>query len=229
MPEARFDPRVILPCIIVMIALLLAATPQRFQLSALALLVVLLALARRWAWFCGIVLAGVALMVATPAVRQLTPGWPAALLTGLMVLWSYVMAGAFGAFLVAELVPAELLAALRRYRVPPAFTVPLMVLIRYVPTLFDNARAILDAMRIRGFLRGPADILIRPLRVGRHLVVPLLAGAIRGGDDLTAAALTRGLDSGGAPTTITELRLSWWDAALVAATLAALSPLVVAP
>lgn len=212
-----------------MITLLLSATPRRFQMSALVLLVVLLALKRRWAWFCAVLIAGTAMTIATGLSSRLPGGWPTALLAGLTFMWRYVMAGAFGVFLVAALVPAELLAALRRYRVPASFTVPLMVLIRYVPTLFDNARAIVDAMRVRGFLRGPADLLVRPLRVGRLLVVPLLAGAIRGGDDLTAAALTRGLDSSVAPTSITVLRLSWWDVALMAATSATILVGLVGP
>ncbi len=221
MPEASFDPRVLLPCCVVMVSLLLSSTPHELELAGLVLLLVLLVLLHRWGSLIGVITGALFMLGLGQAVNSFGGPGLAALFAGLRFLWRYVLAGIFGMVLVTALIPAQLLAALRRMHAPSAFTVPLMVMIRYIPTLAENARAIGDAMRIRGYLRGPSDLLLRPVSVGRYLVVPLLAGAIRGGDDLTAAALTRGLAVQNYPTTITELRLTVWDALLLAGTVAA--------
>jgi hypothetical protein len=220
LPEISFDPRVLLPCCVAVVSLLLSSAPHQLEVSALVLLLVLLALLRRWAWLTGVAAAAVFMLGLGQLAGSLGSQGLTALFASLRFLWRYLMAGAFGMVLVTAVVPAQLLAALRHMHIPNTFTVPLMVMIRYMPALAENARAIGDATRVRGYLRGPSDLLLRPLAVGRYLVVPLLAVAIRSGDDLTAAALTRGLAVNNSPTTITELRLTAWDALLLIGTVA---------
>ena len=53
MPEASFDPRVLLPCCVVMVSLLLSSTPHEMELAGLVLLLVLLMLLRRWGSLLG--------------------------------------------------------------------------------------------------------------------------------------------------------------------------------
>ncbi|SER75694.1 energy-coupling factor transport system permease protein [Propionibacterium cyclohexanicum] len=222
----RFDPRSLLPCVVALVGALLANTPRVFELGALVLLIALLLVLDRWRWLVIIMAGGVLVAALSIAVGRGAGQGVAALLAGTLLLWRYIMAAGFGVVLISALVPAQLLALLRAYRVPDAVTVPLMVMIRYIPTLADTARAIADAMRVRGILHGPLDLVVRPLSVGRRLVVPLIAAAVRGGDDLTAAALTRGLGCGQRATSITCPRLSWWDGALCTATIAVLALVV---
>ncbi|OKL50667.1 hypothetical protein BM477_00535 [Boudabousia marimammalium] len=116
--------------------------------------------------------------------------------------------------------PAQLTAALRRLRIPQFIVIPFTVVLRYIPTVIDELFAIRDAMRLRGLFPGAFGVLAHPIRTAEYILVPLLSSSIRMADELSAAALTRGLGGAVQPTSIVRLRFTWHDAALIAATAA---------
>jgi len=93
---------------------------------------------------------------------------------------------------------AQFMAALSRAKVPQAVIVPFAVVLRMLPVFAAEAAAVRDAMRSRGLRLGAAP----PLALLEYRVVPLALRAIGIGDELSAAALTRGL---GAPVGRTHL------------------------
>ncbi len=97
-----------------------------------------------------------------------------------------------GAYLVESTTVSEFVAAMERMHVTEKIIIPMSVIFRFIPTIAEEYRSIRDAMRMRGIRLGGN----KPLELIEYRLVPLMVSIVRIGDDLSAAALTRGL---GAP------------------------------
>ena len=101
-------------------------------------------------------------------------------------------------FVFATTTVSEFTAAMERMHAPSWITIPLSVLFRFFPTLGQEAQCVQMAMRMRGIG------IRRSGLVGavEYRLVPVITSAVRIGEDLSAAALVRGL---GAPTPRTNV------------------------
>ncbi|MEL6981471.1 MAG: energy-coupling factor transporter transmembrane component T [Actinomycetota bacterium] len=118
----------------------------------------------------------------------------------------------YALLLVTTTTMSELAAAMQKLRLPAAAMIPLLVFVRFVPTVVADFRAITTAMRLRGATgRG------NPLKAMEYVYVPLLLGMVRTGDQLTVAALTRGLGRFPTRTYINEPRFRVVDVVALAA------------
>ena len=115
-----------------------------------------------------------------------------------------------GQHLFRTATPGTMTAALRAARVPRALTVPVAVMLRFVPVVATEASAVLDSMRLRG-LTGWRSVLRHPVLSIGWFTVPVIASTLRVGDDLSAAALLRGLGSHRRPTCRVPLHLGRSD------------------
>ncbi|MDR0500613.1 MAG: energy-coupling factor transporter transmembrane protein EcfT [Coriobacteriales bacterium] len=95
-------------------------------------------------------------------------------------------------FLVSTTTVSDFMAAMRKMHVSEKIAIPLSVMFRFFPTVRDEYAAIGDAMRMRGisFAGG------KPLKMLEYRVVPMMMCSLKIGEELSCAALTRGL---GAP------------------------------
>jgi energy-coupling factor transport system permease protein len=135
-------------------------------------------------------------------------GW--ALLAGGLVnllarFWPVVL---LGCYVLSTTTVAEFLAALRRWHIPAALSIPFAVVMRFLPTLAHESRNIGEALSSRGLRLGGG----RPGTWLEYRLVPLTMRAVAIGDELTAAALTRGLDRNIERTSLTRIdfRLLDW-------------------
>lgn len=110
----------------------------------------------------------------------------------------------------------EFLSAMARLRCPRKLTIPLAVMLRYLPTIREDWRFIRDAMRLRdmspslwGFLKAPAMTV-------NCLYVPLLTAASRAADELSIAAVTRGIENPKPRTCLVTIRMTAADWAVMA-------------
>lgn len=101
--------------------------------------------------------------------------------------------------------------AMRRLRVPEAVAVPCMVVIRFFPTLVRDYRQIRDAMALRGVLSGRLAMVRHPARALEYVMIPLLMNATIVSQDLSVAALTKGLGMPGVHTSMVDVRMRWFD------------------
>ncbi|WP_433443797.1 energy-coupling factor transporter transmembrane component T family protein [Nonomuraea sp. CA-141351] len=133
----------------------------------------------------------------------------------------FAAVGGVALHLIRTTTPTELTAALRAAHIPRAITVSAAVMLRFLPTIVTEARAVHDAMRLRG-IGGWSGMLRHPALSIEHFTVPLIASSLRVAEDLSASALLRGLGSTARPTAMHPPRLSATDlaAVLVAAALA---------
>ncbi|MFD5869116.1 energy-coupling factor transporter transmembrane component T [Corynebacterium sp. NPDC060344] len=125
-----------------------------------------------------------------------------------------------GAYAIAVIRPTELTAGLRALRAPNFLVIPLAVVLRIIPVIITEARAIGDAMTLRGLRPGVGSFLAHPVRTGEMALIPLLSTVVRTGDELAASAMIRGLGGPARPTTITRLAFRLSDAAVLAGVIA---------
>lgn len=93
---------------------------------------------------------------------------------------------------------SEFMAAMNRLHTPQGLAISIAVMMRFFPTLGEEYRYVRDAMRMRGIQFGGGKLS----RMITYRMIPLLFSTISIGDELSAAAVTRGL---GAPTRRTNV------------------------
>lgn len=105
----------------------------------------------------------------------------------------------------------ELMAALERSHVPRQLVIPAAVVLRFLPAVREESGAVASAMTARGIsLRGVGVVSWLEYRL-----VPLIISVVKSGEELTQAALTRGLGKPGVANRIADLRFRLGDAALI--------------
>lgn len=117
----------------------------------------------------------------------------------------------FGGYITKTVSVNEILEALNRMKVPRSIGVPFSVLLRFVPTIKIEFRALKENMKIRGVVTNRFFPLLHPIKYIEYTLVPLLMRMIKISDELSASALIRGLDSDEKRVTLTELRFRWAD------------------
>ncbi|WP_196468705.1 energy-coupling factor transporter transmembrane protein EcfT [Planomonospora sp. ID91781] len=223
LPLLRLDPRTKVLLVLATSLVVMAPDGASFIPAALVL-GVLLALSEG-AWVRAVALPVGAAGIA--AVAYLLPAavpHPAVGVVTTMAAYTvrFVAVGGVALHLVSTTSPTELTAALRAARFPRAVTVSAAVMLRFLPTITTEARAVYDAMRLRG-IGGWGGMLRHPVLSIERFTVPLIASSLRAAEDLSAAALLRGLGSVTRPTAMRPPRFGPADlaAALVAVVLGA--------
>lgn len=97
-----------------------------------------------------------------------------------------------------------LVAGMRKIHFPQRLIVAVSVTLRYFPAIREETGYIRDAMRLRG-IRGLAKL--------EGIMVPLMVSATGTAEELSAAAVTRGIEDPAPKTSLVELRASPVDCA----------------
>ena len=94
-----------------------------------------------------------------------------------------------GAYVIRTTKVSEFKAAMERMHVPDTLTIPMCVMFRFFPTVREEWDSIRAAMKMRGIgLRGgKMDQMLE------YRLVPMISCSAKIGEELSAAALTRGL------------------------------------
>lgn len=141
---------------------------------------------------------------------------------GTLVCWQFAVLLTTGTLLTMSTTPGELVDGLERWLRPlrivgiRSHDVALMVslALRFVPTLLDEMQRVKEAQTSRGasFSSGGP---IRRMRAAAALLIPVVLGAFRRGDELATAMEARGYHSG-PRTTLHDLRMTSRDYAAAA-------------
>lgn len=108
----------------------------------------------------------------------------------------YKMIPILAATLLLFAIPsAKLTAGIRQLPIPANVQLMLTVMLRFAPTVASEAADIRDAMRVRGFLGSPAAIFRNPLNTLEYTIVPLVFRELKLADEISAAAVVRGIES----------------------------------
>lgn len=94
-----------------------------------------------------------------------------------------------GRYLMESTTVSEFTAAMKKLHVSDNIIIPLSVMFRFFPTVLDEADSISSAMKMRGIRIGGKHAS----KIIEYRMVPLMTCCVNIGEELSAAALTRGL------------------------------------
>ncbi len=140
--------------------------------------------------------------------------------------FSRFLAGmAFAYYVFVSTTVSEFVTAMKHMHLPDQITIPLSVMFRFFPTLGEESKAINNAMRMRGIgWNGSKGGVLSHLE---YVIVPLMMSTLRIGDELSAAAITKGLDVGRPRTHICQVKLGVLDWLLIMVSIAMLGYMLV--
>ena len=105
-----------------------------------------------------------------------------------------------GKWILTKTEVSEFVAVMWKLRLPQTAIIPLSVVFRYFPTIKEEWASTRAAMKMRG------------IHVSlEHIMVPLLMSAVNVSEELSAAALCRGLDSPEPHTSLVQVRFRFSD------------------
>jgi energy-coupling factor transport system permease protein len=100
-----------------------------------------------------------------------------------------------GSLIISTTKTSEFLTAASKLHIPKSFSIPLAIMLRYLPTIFEDWRCIKEAMILRDVSPTFWRILTHPITTMECIYVPLLMAASKASDELSMAAITRGIEN----------------------------------
>lgn len=191
-----FDSR----CKIILLIITVLIATQAPALSFVCGLMLLIAL---FAVFCGKYKAAcMNLLVFTVfyaarilAIQMRPGGAQTMLLAWLGLMYQVYPCGFMAGIILSTTKINEFLTAMTKAHVSKKITIPMAVMLRYLPTIREDRHFIKDAMRMRGISPTLWGFLTKPALTVECLYTPLLISASRAADELTVAAVTRGVEA----------------------------------
>lgn len=116
-----------------------------------------------------------------------------------------------GKYVISTTKVSEFIAAMERLHISDKFIIPLSVVFRFFPTIVEECTSINDAMRMRGIGLGGGKVL----QMLEYRLIPMITCSVKIGEELSAAALTRGLGAPVKRTNVCEIGLQVLDYALL--------------
>lgn len=113
-----------------------------------------------------------------------------------------------GAYAFSTTTAGEMVCGLRKLRVPDTIIIPCIVVIRFFPTIREDYRQIRSAMAFRGIANGTAAVLRHPAQSLEYILIPLLMNGNNVAQDLSVAALTKGISLPGVHTSMVRLKMN---------------------
>lgn len=107
-----------------------------------------------------------------------------------------------GTLLLQKTSVREMMVALRRWHIPQGLIIPLSVTVRYFPAIKEELGYIRDAMRLRD---------IHGVQKMEYLLVPVMISATTTAEELSAAAVTRGIENPAPKTSMLVIKLGIQD------------------
>lgn len=117
-----------------------------------------------------------------------------------------------GGILISTTRANEFMAAMNRIRMPKTIVIPLTVMLRYFPMVGEDWSYIKDAMKMRDVSPSFGGLIVNPLQTIECLYVPLMMSASKIADELSAAAITRGIENPKPRTCLQKIHFSYMDA-----------------
>ena len=125
-----------------------------------------------------------------------------------------------GTYAFSTTTVGEMVCGLRKLKLPEAVIVPCVTVIRFFPTVAEDYRQIRNAMAFRGIAEGKFALLRHPAQSLEYILMPLLMNSNNVAQDLSVAAMTKGISLPGQHTSMVEIQMKLVDwCCMVVATL----------
>lgn len=135
------------------------------------------------------------------------------LLFGMCGILSRILPGLMmGAYVVGTTTVSEFTAGMLRMHISDKIIIPLSVMFRFFPTVMDEAASIRAAMRMRDIRLGGRNAA----QILEYRLIPLITCCAKIGEELSVAALTRGLGGEIRRTNVCQIGFHWQDILVIA-------------
>ena len=90
---------------------------------------------------------------------------------------------------------------------PKGIILSIAVMFRYFPSIKDDLFIIMDAMKLKGLYTSKRAALIHPIRTMEFVLVPMLFKSLKTAEELSCAALVKGIENTGHKTSYFDVKL----------------------
>ncbi len=223
--KLHLDPRTKLFLILICVFSAMFAPNLYVQFALVALIALLAALCGKWKYALhGMIVYGLICLFTIWCMSVMTNLWRTMFVAFLGLIHKVYACGMLAGLVISTTKVGEFLSAMARLHVPKKLTIPIAVMLRYLPTIREDWHFIKDAMRLRDVSPTLAGFLKAPAMTINCIYVPLLTAASKAADELSIASVTRGIENPNPRTCLVKIQMRAADflaMALFAAFLAA--------
>lgn len=210
--KLHLDPRTKLFLILLCVLSAVFAPNLYFQFALVILIGLLAAFSGKWQYALRGIIAYALICVFTVWCMGVLSGtWRTMFVAFLGLVHKVYACGMLAGLVISTTKVGEFLSAMARLHIPKKLTIPIAVMLRYLPTIQEDWHYIKDAMRLRdvsptlwGFLKAPALTV-------NCIYVPLLTAASKAADELSIASVTRGIENPKPRTCLINIRMQAAD------------------
>ena len=205
---SRFDPRAKLFLLLLTVLCAMFAPDLRFQFALVGLIGGFSALCGRWRYALrGILAYGLLCAFTLWCVGSLSGTWRTMFVAFLGLIHKVYACGMLAGLVISTTKVGEFLSAMARLHVPKKLTIPIAVMLRYLPTIREDWHYIKDAIRLRDVSPTLAGFLKAPTMTINCIYVPLLTAASKAADELSIASVTRGIENPKSRTCLVKIQM----------------------
>lgn len=210
--KLHLDPRTKLFLILLCVLSAVFAPNLYFQFALVILIGLLAAFSGKWQYALRGIIAYALICVFTVWCMGVLSGtWRTMFVAFLGLVHKVYACGMLAGLVISTTKVGEFLSAMARLHIPKKLTIPIAVMLRYLPTIQEDWHYIKDAMRLRdvsptlwGFLKAPALTV-------NCIYVPLFTAASKAADELSIASVTRGIENPKPRTCLINIRMQAAD------------------
>ena len=189
----KLDPRTKIFFAVVANTMIISA-PYIYGVPVMAAVVHLLLYERKWKFVSLYFPIYVLSALCFESLKQMDSGMVGTFVAATILLVCRMMpVGVVLYYIMATTKSNEFMAGMSQLHVPSKVMIPIAVMIRFFPTVFDESRSIGHAMKMRGIRLFSLRTLKNPFTILEYRLIPLLLSLTKIGDELSIAATTRGL------------------------------------
>ena len=210
--KLHLDPRTKLFLILLCVLSAVFAPNLYFQFALVMLIGLMAVFSGKWQYALRGIIAYALICVFTVWCMGVLSGtWRTMFVAFLGLVHKVYACGMLAGLVISTTKVGEFLSAMARLHIPKKLTIPIAVMLRYLPTIQEDWHYIKDAMRLRdvsptlwGFLKAPALTV-------NCIYVPLLTAASKAADELSIASVTRGIENPKPRTCLINIRMQAAD------------------
>ena len=210
--KLHLDPRTKLFLILLCVLSAVFAPNLYFQFALVILIGLLAAFSGKWQYALrGIIAYALICAFTVWCMGVMTGTWRTMFVAFLGLVHKVYACGMLAGLVISTTKVGEFLSAMAHLHIPQKLTIPIAVMLRYLPTIQEDWHYIKDAMRLRdvsptlwGFLKAPALTV-------NCIYVPLLTAASKAADELSIASVTRGIENPKPRTCLINIRMQAAD------------------
>ena len=194
--KLHLDPRTKLFLILLCVLSAVFAPNLYFQFALVTLIGLLAAFSGKWQYALrGMIAYALICAFTVWCMGVLTGTWRTMFIAFLGLVHKVYACGMLAGLVISTTKVGEFLSAMARLHIPKKLTIPIAVMLRYLPTIREDWHYIKDAMRLRDVSPTPAGFLKAPAMTINCIYVPLLTAASKAADELSIASVTRGIEN----------------------------------